>query len=66
MMNYRGERKLRTGGMSGDAGFLTDMLLGAKDEAAFNNSSEQNVTIHVFVCPNCGDIQFVNDPRRGF
>lgn len=65
-MNYGGPRSLRTGGMNRGWGVAADMFLGAGDETAINQMMEQNVLVHVFVCPQCGAIEFVNDPRRGF
>lgn len=65
-MTYHGPHALRTGGMNRGWGVAADVLLGARDEAAINQMMEKNVLIHVFVCSQCGSIEFVNDPQRGF
>lgn len=65
-MQYHGAHAIRTGGLSRGAGFVTDMLLGGRDEEFLNTAMERNIAVHVFVCPQCGSIDFVNDPQRGF
>ncbi|PSR22555.1 MAG: hypothetical protein C7B45_06415 [Sulfobacillus acidophilus] len=65
-MTYRGTHALRTGGLNRGWGVAADMVLGARDEAAIDQITEKNVILHVFVCPQCGLVEFVNDPRRGF
>lgn len=65
-MGYHGAHALRTGGLSRGAGLVTDFLLGGRDEGFLNTAMERNVAVHVFVCNNCGKIEFVNDPTHGF
>jgi len=65
-MQYHGAHALRTGGLSRGAGLLTDLFLGGRDEEFLNTALERNVAVHVFVCPECGSIDFINDPRHGF
>ncbi len=65
-MTYHGPHSLRTGGMNRGWGVAADVLLGARDEAGINQMMEKNVLTHVFVCGQCGTIEFVNDPQRGF
>ncbi|CAB1128443.1 conserved protein of unknown function [Candidatus Hydrogenisulfobacillus filiaventi] len=65
-MEYKGPHALRTGGLNRGWGVAADVLLGAGDETALNELMEKNVVVHVFVCPQCGALDLVNDPRRGF
>ncbi|SMC05033.1 hypothetical protein SAMN00768000_1987 [Sulfobacillus thermosulfidooxidans DSM 9293] len=65
-MEYRGPHALRTGGLNRGWGVAADVLLGARDEAFFDQLTEKNIIVHVFVCPDCGRIEMINDPRRGF
>ncbi len=65
-MQYHGPHGLRTGGMNRGWGVAADMFLGARDETMFDQMTEKNVIVHVFVCPECGRLEFINDPRRGF
>lgn len=65
-MDYRGPHAIRTGGMNRGWGVAADVLLGARDEALFDQMTERNVLVHIFACPHCGRIEMVNDPKRGF
>lgn len=65
-MNYHGAHALRTGGLSKGAGLIGDFLFGGRDEEFVNTALERNVAVHVFSCPQCGSLDFVNDPRHGF
>ncbi|WP_219930630.1 hypothetical protein [Sulfoacidibacillus thermotolerans] len=65
-MNYHGAHALRTGGLSRGFGLAADFLLGGQDEELINTAMEKNVVLHVFVCQNCGRVEFINDPRKGF
>ena len=65
-MQYRGPHALRTGGMNKGWGVAADLFLGAQDETALNQLMEKNVLTHIFVCPQCGAVEVVNDPQRGF
>jgi hypothetical protein len=65
-MDYRGAHALRVGGLSRGFGIGADLLLGAGADDLFNQATERNVVVHVLVCPNCGEVAFVNDPQRGF
>ncbi len=65
-MTYKGPHALRTGGLNRGWGVAADVFLGARDETAIDQMMEKNVVVHVFVCSECGSIDFVNDPRRGF
>ncbi len=65
-MDYRGPHAIRTGGMNRGWGVAADVLLGARDETFFDQMTERNVMVHVFVCSHCGRIEMVNDPHRGF
>lgn len=65
-MNYHGAHALRTGGLSRGFGLAADLVLGGQDEDMFNTAMEKNVVLHVFVCQNCGRLEFINDPRKGF
>jgi hypothetical protein len=65
-MAYRGPHALRTGGLQRGIGVGADLLFGAGADDLFNQATERNVVVHVMVCPNCGEIAFINDPRRGF
>ncbi|RIV23110.1 hypothetical protein D2Q93_08210 [Alicyclobacillaceae bacterium I2511] len=65
-MQYHGAHTLRTGGLSRGTGFVTDLLLGGRDEEYLNTAMEKNVVLHVFVCNDCGRVELINDPHRGF
>ena len=65
-MGYRGAHAIRTGGLSKGAGLITDFIFGGRDEEFINTAMERNVAVHVFVCEQCGQIEFVNDPQHGF
>jgi hypothetical protein len=65
-MQYKGPHALRTGGLNRGWGVAADVFLGAGDEVAVDQLMEKNVIVHVFVCPECGALDLVNDPRRGF
>ena len=64
-MQYRGAHAMRTGGLTRGTGLLTDLFLGGGDEGFLNTAMEKNVAVHVFVCPQCGGSDFVNDPNHG-
>lgn len=53
-------------GLNKGWGVAADLFWGAQDEAALNQLMEKNVLTHVFVCPQCGSVEIVNDPQRGF
>ncbi|SRR5579875_664981 len=65
-MQYRGPQAIRTGGVTRGVGLGLDLLLGGGGDDFFNQAIERNVVVHVLVCPSCGEVAFVNDPRRGF
>lgn len=65
-MDYRGAHTLRTGGLQRGFGIGADMILGAGLDNLINQATERNVVVHVMVCPNCGEVSFINDPQRGF
>lgn len=65
-MTYRGPHALRTGGMNQGWGVAADVFFGAQDETLINQMMEKNVLTHIFVCPQCGAVEVVNDPQRGF
>lgn len=65
-MSYRGAHAIRTGGMTRGYGIAADLFLGSSTEELLNTATERNVIVHVFACPQCGRIEFVNDPRKGF
>ncbi len=65
-MVYRGAKSLRVGGLNGTLGAVGDLMFGARDEEALNQALEKKHVIHVFVCPDCGEISMLNDPKHGF
>ena len=65
-MMYKGPHAMRTGGLSQGWGVAVDMLLGARDEVALNQMMEKNVLVHVFLCLQCGSLDLINDPAKGF
>ncbi|MCY0881263.1 MAG: hypothetical protein OWS74_04640 [Firmicutes bacterium] len=63
---YIGAHALRTGGLQRGWGVAADVVLGAGMDDLLNQATEKNVVVHVFVCPACGHLELVNDPRHGF
>lgn len=65
-MEYRGAHTIRTGGLQRGFGIGADMILGAGLDNLINQATERNVVLHIMVCPQCGEVAFINDPQRGF
>lgn len=42
------------------------MLLGAGLAHRLNQATERNMVMQVMVCPNFGEVTFINEPQRGF
>lgn len=64
-MEYKGPHALRTGGLSRKFGLIGEVVLGVA-ETIVNTVLERNVAVHVFVCPECGRLEIINDPKHGF